>query len=255
MSAPGFSANLGFLFTDRPLPEAVRAAADAGFAAVECHWPYATPAAELKRALDAAGLPLLGINTARGGAGEFGLSALPGREDEARAAIGTALDYAADAGARHLHVMAGMARGAEAEAAFLDNLAHAARRAEVLGIGILIEPLNARDAPGYFLQTTDQAAAILDRLGRPGVRMMFDCYHVEMQEGDILARFRRHRDRIGHVQFAQAPGRGAPVGGGIDFGALFPALRAAGYDGYFGAEYRPAGRTEDSLGWLADLQR
>ncbi len=176
-----FSANLGFLWADRPLAHAIHAAADAGFDAVECHWPFAAPASEVSAALATTGLPMIGLNTSPGdrAAGEFGLAALPGREGEARAAIDEAIAYAAAVGARHVHVMAGHAEGPAAEDAFLVNLDHACRAAAPRGIGILIEPLNRHDAPGYFLATTGQAEALIDRLGAPNLRLMFDCYHVQ----------------------------------------------------------------------------
>lgn len=161
-----FSANLGFLWADRPLPDAIRAAKAAGFDAVELHWPYDVPAVEVARALRETGLPCLSLNTRRGdvAAGENGLSALPGREGDARAAINEALAYGVEIGAGKIHVMAGNADGPDAQAAFLANLAYACEHAVVRGMGVLIEPLNRHDAPGYFLRTTDQAMAIIDNL-------------------------------------------------------------------------------------------
>ena len=247
-----FSANLGFLWTDRPLPDAIRAAADAGFAAVECHWPYDTPAAQVARALRDTGLPMLGLNTRRGdvGAGENGLSALPGRAEEARAAIDEAIAYADAVGARAIHVMAGRAEGAEAEAAFVAALRHACGATHRT---ILIEPLNRHDAPGYFLRTSDQAAAIIARVGAPNLKLMFDCYHVGRTEGDLLTRFAALRPVIGHVQFAAVPDRGPPDHGEIDFAHVLPALRAAGWQAPMGAEYKPGVETGATLGWMARL--
>jgi len=162
-----FSANLGFLWTDRPLPEAVRAAHAAGFDAVECHWPYETLAQEVKAVLEETGLTMLGLNTIRGKPGENGLSALTGRETDARAAIDQAIAYADAIGAGAIHVMAGFAEGPEAHATFLANLRYARRQCPD-HITLLIEPLNRHDAPGYFLKTTDQAKSILEELGLPG---------------------------------------------------------------------------------------
>lgn len=247
-----FSANLGFLWADRPLPDAIRAAAAAGFDAVECHWPYDTPTSEVSAALEETGLPMLGLNTRRGdvAAGENGLAALPGREPEARAAIDEALAYAAAIGARNVHVMAGFAEGAEAEATFLANLDHACRAAAPRGIGILIEPLNRYDAPGYFLTTTDQAAALIDRLGAPNLRLMFDCYHVQATEGDLTRRLARLLPKIGHIQFASVPDRGPPDGGEVNFAHVFAEIARLGWQEPLGAEYRPNGPTEATLGWL-----
>lgn len=247
------SANLGFLFTDRPLPEAIRSAAAAGFDAVELHWPYQTPAEEIASALAETGLPLLGLNTLRGdvGKGDNGLSAIPGREDEARAAIDQAIAYAAATGCGKVHVMAGKATGQAAFDCFVANLKYADARAAEHGIGLVIEPLNRRDAPGYFLYTLDCGLKLLDTVGSDRLGIMFDCYHMQIEGGDLLTRFRNHQDRIGHVQFAGVPDRGDPGRGEVDFAWLLPAMRDAGWQTPFGAEYKPAGRTEDGLGWMA----
>ncbi|UWQ16859.1 hydroxypyruvate isomerase family protein [Jannaschia sp. M317] len=247
-----FSANLGFLWADRPLPDAIRAAKAAGFAAVECHWPYDTPAAEVRAALDETGLPMLGLNTARGdvAGGENGLSALPGREADACAAIDQALDYAAAIDCGAVHVMAGFAKGPDAEAAFVANLAYACARAG--DRTILIEPLNRYDAPGYFLKTTTQAIRLIETVGAPNLRLMFDCYHVQLMEGDLTHKLTELMDRIGHVQFASVPDRAAPDRGEIAFAHIFAHLRQMGYDRPLGAEYKPGGDTDATLGWMSD---
>lgn len=255
MTPSRISANLGFLWADRPLPQAIRAAAAAGFDAVECHFPFSEDREAVLDALSETGLPMLGLNTRRGEPGESGLAALPGRERDARAAIDEALDWAAALGARHVHVMAGVAQGAEAEAAFRANLAWGAKRAAERGRILVIEPLNPHDAPGYFLRGTGQAAALLRELARPEVRLLFDCYHVQRTEGDLTSRLRRLLPFIGHVQIAGAPDRGRPDQGEIAYDRLIPALRALGYDGWIGAEYRPEGPEEESLGWLDALRR
>lgn len=257
MNALSFSANLGLLFTDLALPDGIRAAHRAGFAAVECHWPYHISASETAQALQETGLPMLCLNTRPGdrAAGEFGLAALPGRVAEARAAIDEALDYAVATGTRAVHVMAGPSDGgAEAEAVFRANLAHACDLAARQGLTILIEPINPRDVPFYHLARADQAAAIIADLARPNLKMIFDCYHLAIIHGDLLPLFRSLRPIIGHVQFAALPDRGEPDAGEIDYARLLPALRAAGHTQPFGAEYRPrSGRTEDGLAWLATL--
>lgn len=246
-----FSANLGFLWTELPLPAAIRAAKAAGFDAVECHWPYDVPAAEVTAALAETGLPMLSLNTRRGdvAAGEMGLAAVPGREAEARAAIDEALAYAHAVGAGAVHVMAGRAEGPRAEATFLANLAHAAVRAD--GVRILIEPLNHHDAPGYFLGGSDQAAALIGMLGDPAVRLMFDCYHVQIMEGDLSRRMQRHLPLTGHVQIAAVPDRGPPDHGELDYGHVLGLLAELGWSAPVGAEYRPDGLTDASLGWMA----
>jgi hydroxypyruvate isomerase len=239
-----FSANLGFLWADCPLPDAIRAAYAAGFDAVELHWPYATPAGEVRAALDETGLPCLGLNTSKGDGN--GLSALPGRGEEARAAIDEAVAYARAIGAGAVHVMAGFAEGPEADAAFRDALAYACDAAGELTI--LIEPLNRYDAPGYFLTTTGQAAALIEGVRRPNLKLMFDCYHVQIMEGDLTRRFADLRDRVGHVQFAAVPDRGPPDRGEVAYDRLLPALD---WDAPFGAEYKPGDAIDATLGWLA----
>lgn len=250
-----FSANLGFLWNDRPLPDAVRAAAAAGFHAVECHWPFDTPPADLRAALHETDLPLLGLNTRRGdvGAGDNGLAAVPGREAEARSAIDEAVDYAADVGARHVHVMAGNADGRLATESFVRNLRYACTRAERYGLTVVIEALNPHDAPGYFLRTTGQAAEIIAQTSTPNLRLMFDCYHVARTEGDVLARLAALWPVIGHIQFAGVPDRGPPDRGTLNYREVFAAIRAHGFSGALGAEYRVAGRPEASLGWMHSL--
>ena len=246
-----FSANLGFLWSDRSLPEAIRAAKAAGFAAVECHWPYDTPAIEVRAALEESGLPMLGLNTSRGevAAGENGLSALPGREREARAAIDQALDYARVIGAGAVHVMAGFATGPEAEKTFAENLTYACQNAG--DITILIEPLNRHDAPGYFLSTTVHAQRIIADVGQPNLKLMFDCYHIGRMEGDLTTRFKALRSIIGHVQFASVPDRGTPDHGEINYEYVFGELASQGWDRPLGAEYKPKYGTDQTLNWMS----
>jgi len=248
-----FSANLGFLWADRPLPKAIEAAKAAGFDAVECHWPYAVPADEVRAALDATGLPMLGLNTVRGdiAAGENGLAALPGRGAEARAAIDQALAYAAAVGARAVHVMAGFSGGPRAHAAFAANLRYACAAAAPLGVAILIEPLNHYDAPGYFLATSTQAAALIREVGMPNLKLLFDCYHLQIMEGDLTRRLTALLPLVGHVQIAAVPDRGPPDHGELDYGYVLAHLDGLGWDAPIGAEYRPGGDTDATLDWLA----
>ena len=247
-----FSANLGFLWAELPLPDAIRAAKAAGFDAVECHWPYEVPAAEVNSALHETGLIMLGLNTRRGNveAGDNGLAALPGRENEARAAIDEAIAYAAAINCGAIHVMAGFSEGPEAHDCFISNLRFATERASARDITILIEPLNSYDAPGYFLKTTAQAVEIIQEVDAPNLRLMFDCYHVQLMEGDLTNKLTNLLPLIGHIQFAAAPGRGAPGQGEIAFDHIFAHIAALGYDRPLGAEYKPGGPTEATLGWL-----
>ncbi|MEM9577382.1 MAG: TIM barrel protein [Pseudomonadota bacterium] len=248
-----FSANLGFLWTDRPLTEAIHAARAAGFDAVELHWPYDAPASQTASALAEAQLPLLGLNTVRGNAsvGENGLSALPGREAEARAAIDQALAYAAETGARNVHVMAGFAQGVSAEVCFVEALEYACEKAAALGITILIEPLNSYDAPGYFLSTTRHAEEIIARVGATNLKLMFDCYHVQLMEGDLSHKLERLLPIIGHIQFARVPDRGPPEGGEVNYPHVFRLLDRLGWNGPLGAEYKSNLPTDETLGWLS----
>ena len=248
-----YSANLGFLFTDLPLPQAIHAAKDAGFDVVECHFPYDVPAADVAQALRETGLSMLGLNTWPGdkSAGDFGLAALTGREDEARAAIAQAVDYAAATGTKAVHVMAGRTDGGtDAEATFRANLAHACDLAAPHGITILIEPSNTRDVPNYHLSRTDHAARIIAELDRPNLKLMFDCYHMQIMQGDLATHLRSLLPVIGHIQIAAVPDRGEPDQGEIDYGWLMRHLDGLGYSAPVGAEYKPRTTTLDGLGWL-----
>jgi hydroxypyruvate isomerase len=251
----GFSANLGFLWADRSLPDAIRAARAAGFDAVECHWPYDVPAQDVAAALAETGLPMLGLNTRRGdvGAGENGLSALAGRAAEARTAIDEAVAYAAIVDAAAIHVMAGFAQGQVAHDTFVANLRHACAAAP--SRTILIEPLNRHDAPGYFLQTTDQARSIMADVAAPNLKLMFDCYHVGRTEGDLITRLTDLFPLIGHIQFASVPDRGAPDQGEVNYSAVFAAIDALGWSKPLGAEYKPGGDTDATLGWMQALRQ
>lgn len=247
-----FSANLGFLWADRPLTDAIHAAKAAGFDAVECHWPYDVPAEDVKAALHATNLRMLGLNTARGdvAGGENGLSALPKRQGDARAAIDQAIAYAVAIGTPNIHVMAGFAQGQEAHDTFVENLRYACDKAAPHAITILIEPLNAYDAPGYFLSTTTQALGVISDVGAANLKLMFDCYHVQLMEGDLTHRLETLLPAIGHVQFASVPDRGAPDHGEVNYDHIFSTLDALGYTAPIGAEYKPVGDTDATLGWM-----
>ena len=252
---PRFSANLGFLWADNPLPDAIRAAKAAGFSAVECHYPYEVPPDSMRAALEETGLPILGLNTPRGDvdAGDNGLAAIPGREDEAQAAIRKAIDYGHAIGAEAVHVMAGKADGEAAHRTFVENLRKASQLAAAHRMTILIEPLNRHDAPGYFLRTTDQARAIIEDVGSPNLKLMFDCYHVGRTEGDVTTRLRDLLPIVGHIQFASVPNRSAPDHGELNYRAVFSAIDDVGWTRPIGAEYRPNGDTDMSLEWMGTL--
>ncbi|MBB3020361.1 hydroxypyruvate isomerase [Microvirga lupini] len=254
---PRFSANLGFLFSDRPEIERIAAAASYGFKAVEMHWPYQVPAHDMRQALTAHDLTMLGLNMPVGdAAGDFGLGAVPGREREFEQALDLALSYGRAIRASAIHCLAGIVSPndqADAEHTFVANLQLAADKTGQAGMTVLIEPMNHRDRPGYFLQTVEQASAIIEHAGRRNIKLMFDCYHVQITQGDLITRLRAHLDLIGHVQIAAVPSRGEPDEGEVNYREIFRTLDSLGYEGWVGAEYRPRGRTEDGLGWLTNL--
>jgi 2-dehydrotetronate isomerase len=252
---PRFAGNISTMFSDRPFAERIQAAADAGFKAVECQFPYEVGAEELEARLDRAGLDLVLLNAPPGdfAAGERGLAGLPGREAEFRAALERALEYASRLGCPRIHVMAGMqpqgvAREAclEAYRANLRVAADACGRAGKIGV---IEPINSRDMPGYLLNTPAEAAAIIEDLGADSLRLQFDFYHVQIMTGDLAKSFERHLPLIGHVQIAGVPERHEPDTGEINYPYLFDLMDRLGYAGWVGCEYFPAGRAEEGLGW------
>ena len=248
-----FSANLGFLWTDRPLSEGIRLAAEAGFDAVECHEPYAAAESHVSAALRETNMVMTSLNTPSRDAGvPLGLAAVPGEEARARGHIDQAIAYAAAIGCANVSVLAGCTgRRSGSEDTYRANLAYAATAAAKHGIGVLIEPLNSKAAPGYHLTMVEDGMATIDAVGHDNVKLMIDCFHTHMMEGDLMSRFDQAIAYVGHVQISAYPDRGEPIGGEIDYLALLPALRAFGYTGSFGAEYTPRGTVEEGLGWLS----
>ncbi len=247
---PRFAANLGHLFTERPLMERFAAAAAAGFTAVELQFPYEVAPSAVKAELEKCRLIQLGINTPQ--TPEFGLAALPGRERDFDASFKRALDYVIAIGGRAVHCMAGTVQVNQrpaAERVFIKNLARAADDAAKSNIMLLIEPINARDRPGYFLSHLDHAAHIVNAIGAVNVRIQFDCYHLQIMGGDLIKRFEKYLPLIGHVQIAAVPSRHEPDEGEIHYPHVFDAIDALGYGGWISCEYKPRGRTEDGLGW------
>ena len=247
---PRFAAHLSMMFTEHPFMARFDAAAAAGFEAVEFRFPYGHPAAEIRGALDRNGLTLALYNAPAGDweAGERGLAALAGREAEFRDSIARALDTAAVLQPHRIHIMAGLAEGAAAREVYIANLGRAAEMAGAQGL--TIEPINRRDMPGYHLSTSDDAVAVLDAVGAANLGLQFDLYHAQITEGDLTRRLERLMPRIAHIQVAGVPERHEPDSGEVDFAHLFGVLDGLGYEGYVGCEYRPAGRTEDGLGWF-----
>ncbi|WP_133961334.1 2-oxo-tetronate isomerase [Burkholderia pseudomallei] len=254
---PRFAANLTMMYNEHAFLERFAAAARDGFKAVEYLFPYEFPAAEFKARLDAHGLVQALFNAPPGdwAAGERGIASLPGREDEFRRAIDTALDYARVIGNDTLHVMAGLIAPTQDRArhrdVYLRNLAHAAEAARAQNVTIVIEPINPRDMPGFFLNRQDDAQAICREVGAPNLLVQFDCYHCQIVEGDLAMKLKRDIAGIGHIQIAGVPQRHEPDVGEIHYPYLFELIDALGYDGWIGCEYRPKAGTSEGLGWLA----
>ena len=256
MSALRFSANISMLFGEYEPLERIGAAARAGFQAVEFLFPYDIEPSEIRARLSDHGVALNHLNTKPGNPGEAGLAALPGREDEFAGHIDLALDYAVKLGALTIHCMAGVVapeiRG-RAKQTFLRNMESASANAAGTGVTLVIEPINRHDRADFFVTRSDEIVELLGELGRDNVKLLFDFYHIQIMEGDLTRRLQRHWLHIGHFQFAGAPLRHEPDQGEVNFVPLFREIVARDWPGYIGAEYRPAGRTEDGLGWLKTL--
>jgi 2-dehydrotetronate isomerase len=262
---PRFAANLSMLYHEHAFLDRFAAAARDGFRTVEFLFPYEHSAAEIRARLDDNGLAQALFNAPPGdwAAGERGMASIPGREDEFRRSIDTALDYARTIGNDKLHVMAGRVSGEGADGGdrgrhretYLRNLAWAADTARRDGIQILIEPINLRDMPGYFLNRQDDAQAICREVGAPNLRVQFDCYHCQIVEGDLAVKLERDMAGIGHIQIAGVPQRHEPDLGELNYPYLFALIDSLGYEGWIGCEYRPKGATSAGLGWLRPYQR
>ncbi len=253
---PRLAANLAYLFTERPFMERFAAAAAAGFRAVELQFPYDQAPSAVKAELEKHGLTMLGLNTPPGNteAGEFGLACVPGREAEFAILFRKALDYVVAIGGRQIHVLAGKLPPEQrpaGETVFVRNLMAAADLAAEKNITLLIEPINARDRPGYYLNRVEHAADIIAKAERGNIRIQFDFYHVQIAGGDLTRRFEAHFPVIGHVQVGAVPSRHEPDEGEVNYPEIFAMLDQKGYAGFVGGEYRPRGRTEDGLGWAA----
>lgn len=253
---PRFAANLSMMFADAPFLQRFERAAAAGFRAVEFLFPYDYSAAEVTQAARAVGLEVVLFNTVPGdwAKGERGLAAIPGREEEFRAGVARALEYADALGCRQIHAMAGLVPEgvdrAAMRATYLENLRHAAEAAAKTGVSVLIEPINTRDIPGYFLNYTEEAAAIIGEVSAPNLKLQFDIYHRQVMQGDLTPAIETHLPLIAHMQLADTPGRNEPGTGEINYPFLFGAIDRLGYTGWIGCEYRPKAGTEDGLGWF-----
>jgi hydroxypyruvate isomerase len=258
---PKFAANLTMMFNEVPFLDRFDAAARAGFEAVEFLVPYDHAPEEVTARLRAAKLKNVLFNMPPGNwaAGERGIGALPGREPEFRDGVARALRYAETLGTPALHAMAGIvppgADRAACRATYLENLRFAARETASRGITLLVEPINTRDIPGYFLSTQAEAHALREEVAADNLEVQMDLYHAQIMEGDVTVKLRRWAPHIGHVQIASVPDRNEPDGGELSYAHLFRVLDEVGYDGWVGCEYRPARGTVEGLGWFAPYRR
>lgn len=248
-----FSANLGFLWSDKPLLERIELAAKNGFQAIELHWPYDTQPDLVREACKHLGLTLLAANTPLGNPGESGLAALPGREADFQKVFQQAMDWCLIAGATAIHVMPGVIEDSQRPAAtqtMIRNLQWAADLAAPKGISLLLEAINPRDKPNYFYSTQSQSNAIREACGRANIKLMFDVYHVGVAEGDILTKLAHYLPHIGHIQIAAVPSRAEPDEGEVNYPIVIKRIDELGYTGWIGAEYKPRATVEAGLGWL-----
>lgn len=249
-----FAANISMLFGEYEPLERIAAAARCGFEAVEFLFPYDFPASEIGARLADNNIRLNHLNTSPGDT--FGLAAQPGREEHFARAFDQALDYATRLGALTIHCMSGVVAPGDrgrAKDSFLRNMEKAGRLAKGSGVTLVIEPINIYDRANFFVSRSDEVVALLAELNEPQVKLLFDFYHIQIMEGDLTRRLDRHWDFIGHFQFASVPLRREPDQGEINLRPLFEEIVRRGWPGYLGAEYQPAGRTQDGLGWMGKL--
>jgi len=250
-----FAANLGMLFDEADFLERFALAADAGFAGVEYPFPYAHPAPLLRERLEAHALTQVLLNLPPGNwdAGERGLACDPERRGEFRDGVGLGLEYARALGCTRLNCLAGIAPRVAPERAFqtlVDNLRFAAAELAAAGVQLLIEPINTRDMPGFFLCHSAQALSVCDAVGSDNLRLQFDIYHMQVMEGDLTRTIERCWPRIGHFQIADCPGRHEPGSGEICYPFVLGQIERLGYAGWIGCEYRPENGTAVGLRWL-----
>ena len=257
---PNFAANLSFLYTEHPMLERFAAAAEDGFRGVEMLFPYALPATTLAAQARAQGLQVVLCNVPPGDwtLGQRGFAAVPGSEALFRDSLLRALDYAVTLQCPALHVLAGLlpagADRSRAAATYRDNLAWAVEQARPAGVTLMIEPINPRDIPGYFLNHQAEAHAVCAQAcaatGLDNLKVQMDLYHCQIVEGDLARRIEAHIAGIGHMQIAGVPDRHEPDSGEVNYPFLFSLLDRLGYAGWIGCEYRPRNGTRAGLGWL-----
>lgn len=255
---PKFAANLTMLFTEVPFLERFALARKAGFTHVEYLFPYPFKAEELKAELDKHGLQQVLFNLPSGdwAAGDRGIGASPGREAEFRGGVPKAIEYAKALGVPRLNCLVGKRVAGRSDEehsqTLIQNARFAATELAKHGIELIIEPINHYDIPGFFINRTDHALKLIDEIGQPNVRLQYDIYHAQREEGELAATISKHIARIGHIQIADNPGRNQPGTGEINFPFLFKRLDELNYPGYIGLEYVPKPDTGSSFGWLRD---
>jgi hydroxypyruvate isomerase len=253
---PKFNANLTMLFNEVDFLDRFAAAAQAGFKGVEYLFPYAYPKEQLAEQLHKHGLIQVLHNLPAGdwAAGERGIATIPGREGEFQDGVGKAIEYATALGCKQINCLAGIPpKGADADkvrATFVGNLKFAAEKLKGAGIRLLIEPCNTRDIPGFYLNRSEQALAVIDEVGSSNLFLQYDIYHMQIMEGDLAPTIERNLARIPHMQLADNPGRNEPGTGEINYPFLFGFIDRLGYDGWIGCEYKPKGKTVEGLTWL-----
>lgn len=250
-----FAANLSFLFNEAPFLERFALAKKHGFDAVEFFFPHGQKLEDIVIAQHESQTNIVLMNLPAGDAasGDRGLACLPDRIGEFRAAVGTGITFARALGCPRLHAVAGIVpKGAERAHCLdvlIDNLQYACDAAARHGIDIMLEPLNSRDNPGFVVTRSHEAMEVIERVERDNLHLQYDIYHMQIMEGDLVPTMKKLKDRIGHIQFADTPGRHEPGTGEINYDTVFKAIDDMGYDGFVAAEYRPSGKTEESLAW------
>ena len=253
---PKFAANLTMLFNEVPFLDRFECAATAGFSAVEFLFPYAFAANDIKARLDAHKLKLVLHNLPAGDwdAGERGIACLPGREDEFRAGVGKAIEYAKALGVTQLNCLAGIAPiaadAAQLRKTFVTNLRFAASELGKSGLRLLIEPINTFDIPGFYLSRANQALHVISEVDVNNLFVQYDIYHAQRMEGELAMTLQKNLAHIGHIQLADNPGRNEPGTGEINYPFLFAHLDRMGYSGWIGCEYKPATTTNNGLDWF-----
>ncbi len=252
---PKFAANISFMFNEAPFADRFEAAAKAGFKAVEFLNPFEIPKADLLARLKGNGLTPALFNMAHGDwtKGERGMSAIPGREAEFETAVAAALDIAQAAGCKRLFAMAGLKHQGATRAAYVKNLKTAAKMLAGSGIDVIIEPINTRDIPGYFLNTTSEARSIIHEVAAPNIGLQFDLYHRQIMEGDVAMAIKEFGSLARHYQIASPPDRGEPDDGEMNYRYLFKLIDESGFNGYVGCEYKPRKGTVEGLKWVKAL--